>query len=572
MGRRFKPSDKNRIASPRVFPGTLSRPAWQRWLTPVLAALLLSTFAGLSIWEMWDDSVTIDERVYLPAGYVYWTHKDFSLNPEHPPLVKLLAAIPLLGLDVEAPALDSVVETNEPRAAAERQMAFGSKFLYSQDADRIIFWGRLPMVALGLLLGTFIFRWSWEIHGHPGAGLLSLFLFTLEPTLLAHSHYVTTDVAPACFSVMAMYFLWRFGQREKASDLLLSCLGLGLALGSKYSAVFMVPVYAFWLFFYGPVKGQTASNAATHKLQRVPFMTSLGALLVTAATVQATYLFSPDLLIYFKGLRAVNASELPQSLLTYVNGDFISGGVWWYHLYVMLLKLPLPTIIVILMAGGVLVKRRELLDQKIAFTLLPAAVFALVTCALANNLGARYMIPVVAFLLVVAGRAWFIFAKNGMSRIIGAILAFWLAISVFHVSPHHISYFNELVGGSSNGAYFLDDSNIDWGQDFNRLMRYLDKREIKEAVLSYWGPMPPDDYLRRYGIRFTPWTYEMAESPTPPPGFYEISVNQLIGIKREKTWLKQPLDAKLDWLNRFQPYDRVGYSIYIYNFPPLSRR
>jgi hypothetical protein len=35
-----------------------------------------------------------------------WKHGDFGLNPEHPPLVKLLAAMPLLQLPVKMPALE----------------------------------------------------------------------------------------------------------------------------------------------------------------------------------------------------------------------------------------------------------------------------------------------------------------------------------------------------------------------------------------------------------------------------------------------------------------------------------
>ena len=69
-----------------------------------------------------------------------------------------------------------------------------------------------------------------------------------------------------------------------------------------------------------------------------------------------------------------------------------------------------------------------------------------------------------------------------------------------------------------------------------------------------------------------PWTYEMASKDIPAAGVYAISVNQLITIKREMFWLNRPLDPKLDWLQRFQPSDRIGYSIYIYRFPHPAAR
>jgi len=293
---------------------------------------------------------------------------------------------------------------------------------------------------------------------------------------------------------------------------------------------------------------------------------SMAALLITGVTIQATYLFSSDLSLYWKGLLAVNANELPQSLLTYVHGQFISGGAWWYPLYVIALKMPLPALLIVAIAGFALIKDRNSSSPRVIFVLLPAVIFTLATCAFANNLGVRYMIPVIAFLLVLAGRAWRIFANEKSRIIAGLLLAVWLAISVLRVSPHYLSYFNELTGGPAKGPYFLDDSNIDWGQDLKRLAQYLKSNRVDKVVLGYWGPTPPEYYLGK-NIDILPWTYELAAQEDPPRGTYAISVNHLVGIKREKIWLQQALDRKIDWLERFRPHDRIGYSIYIYKFP-----
>lgn len=539
------------------------------WPTMVAAALLLSLFAGLSFWEMAGDSVTIDERVYLPAGYYYWHTGDFSLNPEHPPLVKLLASAPLLFMHLKMPAAavgGEPTEAQDAQTAAERQMNFGSRFLFEQDADRLIFWGRLPMVLLGLLLAFFIFRWSSELQGDVGAGLLSLFLVVLEPTILAHSHYVTTDVALACFSVMAFYFLWRFTKNGKLRDFVLASLGLGLSLAAKFSAVFFAPLFIALLVFHRPDQQPRAFihwKAANGFISR--FLAGLASLLIAGVVLQAGYLFSPDLTLYWKGLHKVNSAEFAQSVLPYVGGKFIPGGAWWYQPYALFLKLPLPTILAILAAA--VSSRKRLPTAGAVFAFLPAAVFTLAICALANNLGVRYMIPATAFLLVLAGRSWFFFVAGKTTRLVGGVLAIWLAVSVLRVSPHYISYFNEIVGSPENGAYYLDDSNIDWGQDLKRLARYLRRNGIKKVVLAYWGPTPPEYYLGRYGIRYEPWTYQMAGSAHPPAGIYALSVNQLIGIKREQLWLNQPADPNLDWLRRFKPIARVGYSIYVYSSP-----
>src|SRR2546428_9164695 len=232
--RRQKGLQKAQPNIPQSFP---------RWIAILAAGALLALFAGLSLWEMAGDAVTSDERIHLPVGYAYWKKHDFRLNPEHPPLVKLLCSAPLLGMKLKMPP----TEPQTGLSYNEYQQVFGSQFLFEQDADRIMFWGRLPALLFGILLALVVFRWSWEFHGHAGAGLMSLLLVALEPSILAHSHYVTMDVAFACFGVMAMFFLWRFSREGKALNLILASLGMALALASKFSAIFLLPVF-FFLF------------------------------------------------------------------------------------------------------------------------------------------------------------------------------------------------------------------------------------------------------------------------------------------------------------------------------------
>ena len=505
------------------------------------------------------DSLTIDERVYLPVGYAYWTEKDFRLNPEHPPFAKLWGALPLLTLNLRLPG---VPHTQHP---AEDQMVFGNALLFGADADGILFRGRIAMLLLGILLAGFVFWWSWELHESAAAGLVSLLLIALEPTIIAHSHYVATDVPLACFSIMAMFFLWRFARRGGFSNLFFAALGLALALGSKFSAVFLAPVFFALLVIEWPANPGKVLN----RRLRSRAVVGIAALLFIGIVVQGFYFFSPDVTLYFKGLRRVNAYSIPQAMLPYINGKFITGGTWWYWFYVLALKLPLPTIMLIAISGFSRWKapppRRDLI-----FVLLPAAVYLAATCALANNLGIRYLIPAIAFFLVFAGGAWFVLERNSATKALGAVLALWLFVSVLRISPHYISYFNELIGGPENAAYYLDDSNVDWGQDLLRLLQHLKQQGIDEAVLSYWGPAPPDYYGERWGIRLKPWTNRLALNPAP--GVYAISVNDLTGVMRDMAARRRPFDSRMDWLHRYRPSGRIGYSIYIYRFPSAARR
>ena len=150
-----------------------------------------------------DSSVTGDEVAHLPAGYTYVRTGDFRLNPQHPPLVKALAGAPLLLLDL-APVdrLPGWTEADE--------WVFGRAFLTANRApmERILLLARLPMVAIGVVLGAVLFLWARDLWGR-GAGLFVLLLYVLCPNLLGHTALVTTDVGVSCFTVFTLYALWR---------------------------------------------------------------------------------------------------------------------------------------------------------------------------------------------------------------------------------------------------------------------------------------------------------------------------------------------------------------------------
>ncbi|MFQ5877423.1 MAG: ArnT family glycosyltransferase [Acidobacteriota bacterium] len=524
----------------------------------VAAVALLAGFAGLSLWEMAGDSLTSDERVHLPAGYAYWKEHEWRLNPEHPPLVKLVCAAPLLLMDLKMPPTEPDAGLSYHRF----QPTFGSRFLFTQDADRILFWGRLPVLLLGLALLALLFRWSWVLHDDPGAGLVTLFLAALDPTLLAHSHYVTTDVALACFGVWALFFLWRFGRTGRAGHLALAAVGMGLALASKFSAIFILPVFLLILWVRWPragPEGEGAARTAAPRLRRP--VAAAGAVLLMAAIVQGSYFFSPDLTLYLDGIRAVQANH-PVDYPAYVHGAFFIGGAWWYPLYALLLKTPLPSLAAIAIGTTVALRDPHRARGTLWFLLLPAAVLAAAVCLFADNYGVRYLIPVTALLLVPAGGCRAVLASPGRLRgLAAAALALWMVGSVLRGAPHFLSYFNELIGSPANAPYVLHDSNVDWGQDLKRLARYQRGRRIPEIRLAYWGPTRPE----HYGIRYRPWTRAAAESDRPPPGVYAISVNHLVNLKKRVVLAGDA--PNLDWLRRFEPAERVGGSILIYRFP-----
>src|SRR5262249_2943996 len=146
-------------------------------------------------------SASTDEPVHISAGYSYWQTRDFRMNPEHPPLAKLLAALPLLVLE---PKLD----TSGKDWSAASEYPFGFSFLYGNDADSILFWGRFPMIALAALGGLITFFFARDLFGPP-AGVFATCLYCFCPNLLAHGMLITTDAPLSTFMLLTLYLFWR---------------------------------------------------------------------------------------------------------------------------------------------------------------------------------------------------------------------------------------------------------------------------------------------------------------------------------------------------------------------------
>ena len=217
-----------------------------------LAALMLGFMVVISFFSLLDDSAIMDEVAHLPAGYSYVTQGDMRLNPEHPPLVKDLAGLSILAA---SKIFDKKIVFPEDIQAWQKdingQWNFGFNFMYQagNNADWLLFFGRLPMLLILLLLGFFIFKWTRELAG-KGAALLALFLFSFSPTFIAHGRFVTTDVAAAAGIFISSYYFWRWLKNPSAKSLIIAGLIFGLAQLTKFSAFLLIPFFCFIAFVW----------------------------------------------------------------------------------------------------------------------------------------------------------------------------------------------------------------------------------------------------------------------------------------------------------------------------------
>ncbi len=211
-------------------------------VTKNIVCCLLGLMFILLFTSAWGDSATMDELAHIPSGYSYLTEQDYRLNPEHPPLIKDLSAIPLMFLDLNFPT-DSYAWTN----MLNGQWDMGRIFLYESgnDADQILRFSRFPIILLTILFGWMFFKWTSSLYGNK-VGLLALFFFVFSPTFLAHSKYVTTDLGAAFGFFIGIASFVNFLQKGSYKSLFLAGFALGIAQLLKFSLAMLAPLYIIW--------------------------------------------------------------------------------------------------------------------------------------------------------------------------------------------------------------------------------------------------------------------------------------------------------------------------------------
>lgn len=217
-----------------------------------LAGLMLAFMLVIAFFSLRGDSAIMDEVAHLPAGYSYIVEQDMRLNPEHPPLVKDLAGgAAWLWSKIAGEKINFPYQLRAWQTDINGQWDFGFDFMYREgnDADKMLFAGRLPSLLILLILGIYVFKWAREAFG-PGAALLSLFLYSFSPTFLAHGRFITTDVAAAAGIFISSYYFIRWLKDPGTKNLIIAGLVFGLAQLAKFSCFLLVPLFIFVAFIW----------------------------------------------------------------------------------------------------------------------------------------------------------------------------------------------------------------------------------------------------------------------------------------------------------------------------------
>jgi hypothetical protein len=227
-------------------PAAEADPARRRWRIAAAVGALLAVQWALAVSSLVRENATIDEVIHLPAGITYWQTGRFRLYHHNPPLVKLIAAVPVL---LSGARTDLLYRGAYWLAEPPNKAGFAHEFakLNADQYFELFARARLLMPLFATLGGLVVFAWSRRLYG-DGGGLLSLALWTFCPNILAHGRLVTTDVGATAIGVGATYLFWRYLHQPTWRRAFAAGLALGVAQLAKFSLLLL---YGLWPLLWG---------------------------------------------------------------------------------------------------------------------------------------------------------------------------------------------------------------------------------------------------------------------------------------------------------------------------------
>jgi hypothetical protein len=492
----------------------------------ILATLLVCIGAGriISIYRVFNQ--TFDEPAHIACGIEWWDRGTYTIEYRHPPLARIAAAI--------LPYLSGVRSQGLPR---EEKFEEGNLELETHNA----YWSNLTRARIGILPFYFLaclVVWVWTERAFGSrAALFAILLFTSLPIILAHSALATMDIPVTATLSAALFRLVLWVERPGLRNAALLGVTLGLAALSKFSVVLFFPVCVVCLLIGRVFTGH--ARVGTPRVLRKHYTSAMACVVIGILVIWAGYRFSiapmiedggragledqrplvellgkhPSLL---KAAQTITHTPLPGMMMA--RGlvsvwDYNHKGApanflgkwrrtgWWYFFPVLLFfKTPLAFLILALVGLVLLIR-----TAKTKSTLLQVAPVVFVIAILGPSLlaridiGLRHILPVFPLLAIVAAHAVETVCARPKSLYLKALssgLLLWLVVSSVLAHPDYLAYFNEAAFG--HPEHITVESDLDWGQDLQRLADRLRQRGVQQLYLVT-SNRPVDDWGKLLG-------------------------------------------------------------------------
>jgi len=448
-------------------------------------------------------SITVDEIVMIPAAYYHLAAGNFQLVNEHPPLSKIVAAVPLLFVQPEEARADQI---NAPLNSSDAKWGYQESFWADnvKRFDSLSFWPRVPMILLTVVLGLLIFRFTRELFG-PRAAVLAVALFSLEPTVLAHGRVVQTDI-PAAFGYLLLFMaLYQYARERTWRRAVWLGAAAAIAILAKFSMLLAGPalvIFFFGLWWRAHRSDQPLATVVAHAcivlavivlvinaayfFQHRPFVEADGQWIqnafplhsraVTLAVLALSHLLPIDFLLGIFFQFSHNSAGHSASLL----GMYSQQGWWYYFPVAFALKTTIPFLLLSLasLAWGSYewIKNRE---RRFLWLLVPFAVYTIFVLFSHIDIGVRYYLPAYPFLFILSAALLDRLLKVRRAYLLGPLVAVsllgWMGVEAARAYPDHMTYMNQIASRAPHWWY-LSDSNVEWGDDLRAVATYLHDR------------------------------------------------------------------------------------------------
>ncbi len=515
-----------------------------------LCALVLLLQAALLASTAWDKSDTTDEPDYLIGALAQWTRGDYTNNCHAP-------AIPRwgfgLGLRMSDPELFS--EWREPNRVSPHP-------LYSRPPDQMrqnLFAARMANLLVTVLAGLFLYGAAEMLW--PGAGLLAQVLWAFSPSTLAHGSLATLDMWAAGGLAAVLFLLLRAERRSTLSTFIPLGIALGLATGSKLTALPFAGIGVLYAWFAARKNGQSRSRS---------FLLVALSVLIAVLVIWASFGFGVGMVDLAslcgtgRGLGEGRFGPVPASLwiegwllqvrrgqvgfFNYLLGETNRTGWPWFYLVVLAFKVTVAAQFLAVLGLITRLKWGAGLKWPAEALLLFYPFLLVLAMSLGNTqAGVRYILPSFPFFVVwLAIQSRRVLERTPRSRIAVWGLVALACLESLRVHPHHLMFFNLFAGGPVGGPRYLITSE-DWGQDQRRLAVWQRENGVKRLYYSRYNGNP-----EAWGI-----TYRQALCEPRLAGKYALHATEVHRPKRVRP-------GCFDWLTQEEPDERIGYSIYIY--------
>jgi hypothetical protein len=421
--------------------------------------VLLLTLLAFSVrfYRVDFNSLSEDEVAKWTAVQEY-RHSHFAgVNSEHPMLPKVLAWASL--------------------TAGERWSQVART--HSWASMKPEGWLRLPNVLFGAAATAILFLLCRRMMGVAGSSAASFF-WAVSPLSVALNRLTKEETPLTFFTLLACYFYCRAQQADEDPGARrwydLSAISFGFALASQYILHLLGLNALSWL-----LAGRAGLTRTPSRFSYKRFFLVLGLAFVLVNPVILSPANVSAILhwLHHDGVRH-NGYDFDGTLYVNLPSRFLAGLPWFYYLWLLVVKTPIPMLAAVITGGILLLRNRTTLASCFFISF---AVIQLAGLSVSGAKWIRYSLPLLPFLYLaggyavhelwkcVKGKAW----SPVFASIAAVILIGWPLTELKTWAPYYSFYLNSIGGGTRNiTRYFAPDE-----------VSEFDTREVAQQVCPF---------------------------------------------------------------------------------------